>query len=88
MLLGATRELQKTPQMLHQDDISTTIISAHFHTYIGEMFLVYAHVGEKYPGYHGSLITTQKFGYDRFPPAVYGWKTIHPISDKGPATPG
>jgi hypothetical protein len=39
--LVAMRELQKTPQMLHEDDMSPTIISARFHTYLGEMFLVY-----------------------------------------------
>jgi hypothetical protein len=40
-LFGVARELQKTPEMLHQDDLSPTIISARFHTYLGGMFLVY-----------------------------------------------
>jgi hypothetical protein len=39
--LVAARELQKTLQMLHQDDVSPVVISAHFHTYLGEMFLLY-----------------------------------------------
>jgi hypothetical protein len=37
----AARELQKTPQMLHQDDLSHDVISARFYTYLGGMFLVY-----------------------------------------------
>jgi hypothetical protein len=41
MMLGAARELQRTPQMLHQDDLSPIIISAHFHTYLEGMFLIY-----------------------------------------------
>jgi hypothetical protein len=41
-------------------------------------------VGVKYPGYRGSPVTTQNFGYDRFPPAVNDWGTIHPIPDKAP----
>jgi hypothetical protein len=41
MLHGAALELQKTPQMLHQDDLSHAVISAHFYTYLGGMFLVY-----------------------------------------------
>jgi hypothetical protein len=28
----------------------------------------YISIGVLYPGYRGSLITTHKFGYDRFPP--------------------
>jgi hypothetical protein len=35
------RELQKTLQILHEDDLSPTIIIAHFHTYLEGMFLVY-----------------------------------------------
>jgi hypothetical protein len=37
----AAQELQKTPQMFHQDDLSPTIISAPFYTYLGGMFVVY-----------------------------------------------
>jgi hypothetical protein len=39
--LVAEQELQKTPQMLHQDDLSHAIISARFHTYQEGMFLVH-----------------------------------------------
>jgi hypothetical protein len=39
--LVVVRELQKTQQMLHEHDLSPTIISARFHTYQGGMFLVY-----------------------------------------------
>jgi hypothetical protein len=35
------QELQKTPQMLHQDDHLPAVISAHFYTYLGGMLLVY-----------------------------------------------
>jgi hypothetical protein len=41
MLHGAALELQKTLQMLHQDDLSHAVIGAHFYTYLGGMFLVY-----------------------------------------------
>jgi hypothetical protein len=39
--LVAARELQETPQMLHQVDLSHAVISARFYTYLGEMSLVY-----------------------------------------------
>jgi hypothetical protein len=39
--LVAERELQKTPQMFHQDNLSHAIISTRFYTYLGEMFLLY-----------------------------------------------
>jgi hypothetical protein len=38
-------------------------------------------VGILYPGYRVSLVTTHKSGYDQFPPAANGWRTIHPIPD-------
>jgi hypothetical protein len=38
---GLLSRPQKTPQMLHQDDLSPVVISAHFYTYLGGMFLVY-----------------------------------------------
>jgi hypothetical protein len=41
-----------------------------------------SNVGVLYSRYHGSPITTQKSGYDRFPPAAHGWGTNHPIPDK------
>jgi hypothetical protein len=37
-----------------------------------------------YPGYHGSLVTAQKSGYDRFPPAANCWGTTHPVPDMAP----
>jgi hypothetical protein len=43
-----------------------------------------ATVGVKYPGYRRSLVTTQNYGYDQFPPAANGWGTIHHILDKAP----
>jgi hypothetical protein len=39
--LMAAWELQKTIQILYQDDPSFAIFSARFHTYLGGMFLVY-----------------------------------------------
>jgi hypothetical protein len=42
----------------------------------------------KIPQYRGSPITAQAFGYDRLPLAANSWRTIHPILDKGPTTPG
>jgi hypothetical protein len=37
-----------------------------------------------YLGYRESLVTAQKPLYDWLPPAVNGWETKHPISDKVP----
>jgi hypothetical protein len=37
-----------------------------------------------YPEYHGSPVTAQKFGYDRFPPTANGWGTTHPLPDITP----
>jgi hypothetical protein len=39
--LVAAWELQKTPQMLYQDDFSYAVISACFYTCLGGMFLVF-----------------------------------------------
>jgi hypothetical protein len=38
----------------------------------------------KYPGYRRPLGTVQNSTYDRFPPAVNGWGTVHPVSGKVP----
>jgi hypothetical protein len=43
-----------------------------------------AHVRVLYPGYHGPLVTTQKSGYDQFPPATDDWRTKRPIADMVP----
>jgi hypothetical protein len=37
-----------------------------------------------YPGYHGSPVTTQKFGYDQFPPVANGWRTKYHVPDMAP----
>jgi hypothetical protein len=37
-----------------------------------------------YPGYHGSPVTAQSSGQDRFPPVASGWGTIHLIPDTSP----
>jgi hypothetical protein len=42
--LVAARKLQKTPRMLHKDDLWPAIVSARFHTYLGRMFLLYIHM--------------------------------------------
>jgi hypothetical protein len=42
-------------------------------------------VGVLYPGYRGSLVTTEKSGYDRFTPAANGWRTINIVLDMTPA---
>jgi hypothetical protein len=39
--LVVARELQKTPHMLHQDDLSYAVISDCFYNYLGGMFLIY-----------------------------------------------
>jgi hypothetical protein len=42
-------------------------------------------VGVLYPRYHGSPITAQNSDYDRFPPAVNRWGTIHPVPNMTPS---
>jgi hypothetical protein len=37
-----------------------------------------------YPGYRGSPVTAQEFGYDRFPPTTNDWGTMHPVPDTTP----
>jgi hypothetical protein len=37
-----------------------------------------------YPGYHGSPVTAQKYGYDQFPPAAHDWGIIRHIPDMTP----
>jgi hypothetical protein len=41
-------------------------------------------IGAFYPGYREPSITTQNSRYNRFPPAVNGWGTIHPVPDVPP----
>jgi hypothetical protein len=45
-------------------------------------------VGEIYPWYSGPPIMAQNSGYDRFPPAANGWRTIHPVPGNDPTNLG
>jgi hypothetical protein len=38
----------------------------------------------KYPGYRGSPVTVQYFGYDQFPKVANGWGTIRHVPDMAP----
>jgi hypothetical protein len=41
-----------------------------------------------YLGYHRPLVTAQKTGRDRLPPAANSLGTIHPVPGNGSTTPG
>jgi hypothetical protein len=45
-------------------------------------------IGVKYPGYRGSPVTAQNYGYDMFPLAANGWGIMHPVPKNDPTTPG
>jgi hypothetical protein len=36
-------------------------------------------VGVSYHRYFWTPVTTHKFAYDQFPPAINGWETKHPV---------
>jgi hypothetical protein len=55
----------------------------HFHLF----FCIYIFVGIIYLGYRRPPVTAQNFGYVRFPLAVNGCGTIHPVPGNGPTTP-
>jgi hypothetical protein len=46
--------------------------------------IIFVSLSNKNPGYHGSPVTAQKSGYDRFPPVANSWGTTHPILDMAP----
>jgi hypothetical protein len=61
-----------------------TVIFSTYKQHLIKTIVITKLVGVLYPGYHGSLVTTQKSGYNRFPPVVNDWGIKHHIPDTVP----
>jgi hypothetical protein len=69
--------------------LENLMIFLHLHMLASEHFKLNLEIsilldGVLYPGYRGSLVTAQKFGFDWFSTAANGSETIHPVLDMTP----